>query len=343
MTKRIISFVLVFVMLLGICVSAASCAQLEEYVGLENMGQDYIDKYHPDLGQAGGEGNDTPTPGKPGGEIVDNSNNHHDPDVPREEGCNLITFFWNNPLWVKDPAKLAQCDIWCWWDGGEGGGRMMKQCEYGAMLTLNIPKGVTEVGFIVRTGCSDPGGTSWGNASKDCGPDDLFATIEGDDTFIYLRGGKSDANQYHSNDGGKTLTVIKKFNLAGIVNENTIEFIVTPATKITSLNYVKVYDGDKEIPVTGISCLNKSTTNGKITVDAKLDITKTYTVAIKDFGEMNVVPTDVFDTDWFAENYHYDGDDLGATINDNGTTTFKVWAPTASKVLLNLFTSGHEG
>ena len=346
MTKRIISFVLVFIMLLGICVSAASCAQLEDYVGLENMGQDYIDKYHPDYGQAGG---DQPDPEKPdsgnvgGGDIIDNSNNHHDPDVPREEGCNLITFFWNNPLWVNDPAKLAQCDIWCWWDGGEGGGRMMKQCEYGAMLTLNIPKGVTEVGFIVRTGCSDPGGTSWGNASKDCGPDDLFATIEGDDTFIYLRGGKSDANQYHSNDGGKTLTVIKKFNLAGIVNENTIEFIVTPATKITSLNYVKVYDGDKEIPVTGISCLNKSTTNGKITVDAKLDITKTYTVAIKDFGEMNVVPTDVFDTDWFAENYHYDGDDLGATINDNGTTTFKVWAPTASKVLLNLFTSGHEG
>ena len=335
MTKRILSFVLVVVMLLGICVSTASCVQLEEFIGYENLPEDYLDKYYPN-GVGGGEGNNDDI-------IVDNSNNHHDPEVERLPGHNLITFFWNNPLWVKDPAKLAKCDIWCWWDGGEGGGRMMKQCEYGAMLTLNIPEEVTEVGFIVRTGCTDPGGTSWGNANKDCGPDDLFATIEGPDTFIYMRGGKSDANQYHSYDGGKTLVPIQKFNLAGMVDTNKIEYIITPATKFTDISQFKIYDGDREIKITGVNSLNRKSTSGIITVDETLDITKTYTVKLDGFDtEKPVVPTDIFDTDAFAAQYHYDGNDLGAVINGN-KTTFKVWAPTASKVVLNLFESGHEG
>ena len=328
MTKRLISLVLVVMMLFGIGVSAVSCAMLEEFVGEENLGQDYMDKYYPDRNQASG---------------TDNGNNQHDPNVQREEGCNLITFFWNNKLWTNDPNKLAKCDIWCWWDGADGKGYMMTPCEYGAMLTLNIPKEVTEVGFIVRTNCTDPGGTSWGNASKDCGDDDLFATIEGDDTFIYLRGGRSDANQYHSVDGGKTLQVIQKFNLAGMVDTNKIEYIITPETKFTDISQFKVYDGDREIKVSAVSNLNKKRSSGVITVAEELDITKTYTVVLDGFKDSKpVVPTDIFDTKAFAEKYHYDGDDLGAVINGD-KTTFKVWAPTAAKVVLNLFKSGHEG
>ena len=354
MRNRLVSLLLVALMLFSIVVTTVSCAQLEQFVGYENLGDDYINKYYPnglpgtgnggtgDIGGNGGNGGNGGIEDDDDDVIVDNSNNHHDPDVERLPGHNLITFFWNNPLYVKDPAKLAKCDIWCWWDGGDGGGRMMKQCEYGAMLTLNIPEGVSEVGFIVRTNCTDPGGTSWGNASKDCGPDDLFATIEGPDTFIYLRGGKSDANQYHSYDGGKTLQVIQKFNLAGMTDTNKIKYIITPATKFTSIDQFEVYDGDRKIEVTGVNSLNRTSANGTVTVAEELDITKTYTIKLKGFGEKNVVPTEIFDTDEFAAKYHYDGNDLGAVINGSNTT-FKVWAPTASKVVLNLFKSGHEG
>ena len=359
MRNRLLSLVLVVVMLFGICVTTASCAQLEQFVGYENLGDDYINTYYPDgipgyeggTGGNGGSNNNGGNTGNNGGNTGDDEDegvfvdtvSKHDTAVERLPGHNLITFFWNNPLWVKDPAKLAKCDIWCWWDGGEGGGRMMKQCEYGAMLTLNIPEGVTEVGFIVRTNCTDPGGTSWGNANKDCGADDLFATIEGADTFIYLRGGKSDANQYHSYDGGKTLQPIKKFNLAGMTDTNKIKYIVTPATKFTSIDEIEVYDGDRKIEITNVNSLNRTSTNGTITVAEELDITKTYTVKLKGFKDRkNVVPTEIFDTKAFADKYHYDGTDLGATINGSNTT-FKVWAPTASKVVLNLFESGHEG
>ena len=51
--------------------------------------------------------------------------------------------------------------------------------------------------------------------------------------------------------------------------------------------------------------------------------------------------TAVFDSEEFIRRYTYDGDDLGSTIHPNGSTTFKVWAPTASKVILNLFAAGN--
>ncbi|MBQ7326196.1 MAG: type I pullulanase [Clostridia bacterium] len=338
MTKRILSFVLVVVMLLGICVSTASCVQLEEFIGYENLPEDYLDKYYPDREQAGGE-NDDENNGENGGGSGVIIPNKHDPDVERLPGHNLLTFYWNNRSWTSKESTLAKCDMWCWWDGADGKGYLWKQCEYGAMVTFNIPEEVTEVGFIVRKNCNDPGGTSWGNAQKDCGEDDLFATIEGPDTFIYLKGGKSD--QYHSNDGGKTLQVIQKFNLAGMVDTNKIEYIITPATKFTGIEQFKVFDGDREIKISNVSSIDRKSATGIITVDEELDITKTYTVKIDGFKDSRpVVPTDIFDTEEFAKEYHYDGNDLGATINGNGTTTFKVWAPTASKVVLNLFEKG---
>lgn len=57
-----------------------------------------------------------------------------------------------------------------------------------------------------------------------------------------------------------------------------------------------------------------------------------------------VVFTYYFDSAEFVKNYTYDGDDLGATLDSetNPTkTTFKVWAPTSSKMMLNLYNTGN--
>ena len=63
---------------------------------------------------------------------------------------------------------------------------------------------------------------------------------------------------------------------------------------------------------------------------------------IEGYGEIAAVPTGLFDSPAFMENYTYDGDDLGAVIHGDNTT-FKVWAPTASQVVLNLFEAGDGG
>ena len=254
--------------------------------------------------------------------------------IPKEEGYNQITFYWSHP------GVIENCDIWAWWDGKEGSGYIMHPCDYGAKVVLNVPVGIEQIGFIVRTGCSEPGGSSWGEATKDGTSEDRFAVIEGEETFIYLKSG--DAAQYTSQDGGKTLTMIKKFTLAGMTDFHKIQYNVTPKTAITSYKQVKVYEGDKELTILDISNMGKEVTGGIIEVEETLDISKNYRVVIEGYGEKAVVPTSIFDSEYFIENYTYDGDDLGAIINGD-KTTFKVWAPTASKVVLNLFTSGHEG
>jgi pullulanase len=254
--------------------------------------------------------------------------------IPKEDGFNQITFYWSHPGVIED------CDVWCWWDGKEGSGYVMHPCNYGGKVVINIPEGIEQVGFIVRTGCSEPGGSSWGEATKDATSEDRFAVIEGKETFIYLKSG--DPAQYSSKDGGKTLTMIKKFTLAGMLDFHNIQYNITPKATITKYSQVKVYDGDNELTVLSITNMGKAATTGIIEIEETLDISKNYRVVIEDYGEKSVVPTKIFDSPYFIENFTYDGNDLGAVINGD-STTFKVWAPTASKVVLNLFKEGNGG
>ena len=251
--------------------------------------------------------------------------------LPLEDGYNQLTLYWSHN------GTYENCDVWIWWGDKAGQGHLFHECAYGAKMVVNVPEDVSEVGFIVRKDCSEPGGSSWGSATKDY-DQDRFAIIDGRETVIYLKSG--DASQYKSEDGGKTLEMIKKFSMAGMVDENMIEYTVTPKTTITSLDKVKVFEGDREIKIKSLSSLNKAATIGYIEVEESLDLSKNYRVEIEGYGAKAVVPTTIFDSDYFAENYHYDGKDLGSVINGD-STTFKVWAPTASKVVLNLYSDGH--
>ena len=251
---------------------------------------------------------------------------------PLQEGYNQVIFYWNGS------NNYDNCDVWAWWDGKDGKGYRFHECSYGGKAVIQVPEGISQIGFIVRKDCSDPGGSSWGSAAKDYAQD-RFAAIEGRQTEIYLKPG--DASQYQSNDGGKTLNMIQKFTLAGITDRNMIQYRISPKATITSPDQVKVYEGDRELPIASISSLGKEAVSGYIQVAEELDLSKHYRVSIIGYGEKDAVPTDVFDSQYFADHFHYDGSDLGAVISGD-TTTFKVWAPTASKVVLNLFTAGND-
>ena len=310
---RIISFLLVVVMLFSL--SLTSCNLIAKFTGSNKNEESNNDK------------NDDKTED---GWVMPEDEYR----LPLEDGYNQITFYWSHP------GVIENCDVWAWWDGKEGSGYIMHPCDYGAKVVINVPEGIEQVGFIVRTECSEPGGASWGQATKDATSEDRFAVIEGKETFIYLKSG--DAAQYSSNDGGKTLTMIKKFTLAGMTDFHKIQYNITPQAAITKYSQVKVYEGDKELTVLSISNMGKEVTSGIIEIEETLDISKNYRVVIEGYGERAVVPTSIFDSDYFIENYTYDGNDLGAVINGD-KTTFKVWAPTASKVVLNLFNAGNGG
>ena len=247
--------------------------------------------------------------------------------LPLEDGYNQVTFYW------KYSQSIENADMWIWYEGQDGRGYVFTPWEHGGKVVLNVPESVTQIGYIVRRDCSDPGGSSWGSATKDY-EQDRFAVVEGKQTVIYLKTG--DASQYKSSDGGKTLDMAKKINIIGIADANKLEYKISPKTTITDLSQVKVFCEGKEVAVANLSSLGKETTSGEIELAEVLDLGSSYTVSIEGYGEQVAVPTAIFDSQYFADNYHYDGNDLGAVIHGDDTT-FKVWAPTASKVVLNLF------
>ena len=252
--------------------------------------------------------------------------------LPREPGTRQLTLYWK-----KAGADINTCDVWMWWDGGDGAGHLFSPCAYGFKCQVNVPESVSEVGFIVRTACSDPGGKSWGSATKDY-DGDRFAVLEGEETFIYLVSG--DGEQYHSSDGGQTLEGIRVFNMAGIVSDNEIQYFISPATRL-SKDQVSVRADGKELAVASLSSENNEVITGRIVMAEPLDITKQYEVEIEGFGVHPAMPTGIFDSPAFAETYLYDGDDLGAIITEEGTT-FKLWAPTAAQVDLKLYPAGSD-
>ena len=252
--------------------------------------------------------------------------------LPMEEGYKQITFYWD----YKGDASTAS--FWIWPDGGNGHSYQVYECQYGVKCVVNIPEDVTRLGFIAIYGCSSVGGDTWPGGTKDY-DGDRFVNLVEDNTVVYLKSG--DPNVYFSDDGGKTLYMDLEIKIAGITSFDTIKYKLNSAKRITSLDQIKVLDGTREVEILSLSTMNNSVNHGVITLAEKLDLSKTYTLQVEDYGSKVIVPTTVFDCDEFTANYTYDGDDLGATINGDGSTTFKVWAPTASKVVLNLFTAGN--
>ena len=228
-------------------------------------------------------------------------------------------------------------DLWIWWEGQVGRGFLLNECDYGCCCTVSVPYSVRTVGFIVRTNCSDPGKDYWGMAKKDY-PEDRYIVLKEEKTDIYLVSGSS--LQYTSSDGGRTLTEVRNILFASICSLDRIRFYVSPYARLKNIDSVRVSCGDIILNVKSVSSLNVCSGSGVITLAEELDMHKIYTVSIDGYGSLNAVPTDVFDTDSFEKKYNYSGDDLGVSF-ENNQVVFRLWAPTASTVILNLYHSGY--
>ena len=310
--KRMLALALAALMLLGLF---SGCAQTKSAPAAETVPPAPAD-----------EAAEAPAPAQSAAE--------EEYSLPPEEGCRQLTLYWKGPS-----DSYENCDVWVWFPGRDGHGELFHPCPYGAKVVLNVPQAVEEVGFIVRRDCSDPGGSSWGEATKDY-DGDRFAVLTGDSTAIYLKSG--DSMQYTSKDGGLSLEPIRVFKMAGIQSPTEISYTVSPAVRIDSLDQIRVLDGEKALAIESLSSLGNEVVLGTIKLAEPLDLGRNYTVEIEGYGSAPAVPTGIFDSKEYVADYVYDGDDLGATIRGD-ETVFKLWAPTASAVTLRLFEKGDGG
>lgn len=247
-------------------------------------------------------------------------------ELPLEEGCRQVTIYYNRD------AGYADCDVWLWYGSVAGRGYAFHECEYGAKVIVNVPAATEEIGFIIRTGSSDPGGTTWTSEKKDGTDSDRKIALKGDYTVVYTKAG--DGNNYSSNDGGKTLEIIRFLSMADMQDATHVKITLSDNSAVTK-DKVKVTKAD------GSTVEVASVNNNVLTFASPLDLSTAYKVTVEGLDSKPVVPLTYFDSKAFAAEYTYEGE-LGA-IYSSTSTTFRLWAPTASSVKLNLYEKGNGG
>ena len=289
-----------------------------------------------------GTGGDEDNPGTGGDEggDEDNPGTGGDEDNPGDKQDDAIRVVFH----ITGRSNYSDCDIWLWYGTAAGKGYLLTYKDsYGVYTFVDVPAGTESVGFIVRTGCSDPGGTTWGEkATKDATGDDRSVPLS--DRFIkdgqldlYLKMG--DARNYISNNGGKTIEEMKLIQLADLTGDlNKLRYNISPAAAVTK-EMVTVTDtsNDRVIPVSSVDARTSS-----ITLTENLDVAGTYKLEIDGYGDAPVVPNTYFSSVNFNKNYQYDGK-LGVELTVTNKAIFRLWAPTCKSVALNIYDSGTEG
>ena len=262
-----------------------------------------------------------------------------------EKETEAIRFHYHRKNDDGSRSVYRKWQIWAWdiTNGGNGSAHTFTHYDdYGVYVDINLSeindKPIKVLGFIVAI-TSD-----W---TKDVGVDrdiEIPETAKGGKLDVYLMTG-----------------IEKIYYDAESPLKNSISMSVLMPTSgalvRTYFNIINDFKFNKEKisvkvddePVTGftVSEYNESRKYFEITFQNDLDLTKN-TVIYYAFDESWIDSIKVntylyFDNENFAKDYTYEGNDLGVSFDNEAApskTTFKVWAPTSSKVLLNIFSSG---
>ncbi|ARI79178.1 pullulanase [Halobacillus mangrovi] len=117
---------------------------------------------------------------------------------------------------------------------------------------------------------------------------------------------------------------------AEVVEDNKIVAYLNQVGKEVSINDIKLFD--QEGRLVNIKALDQAGSELHITTERSLDVTKTHSIEIKKDRKPVSVSWELID-----QKFAYDGNDLGVTLQEDGTATLKVWSPKASQVSVRLF------
>ncbi len=230
-------------------------------------------------------------------------------------------------------------NLWLWPQGGNGagygfdedGGTIVTD-SWGAVATIDmVANGMTEVsqiGVIVRL-------NEW--AAKDIDKDRYIivpTAVENGELHVYfVQGDERIGYSIDDPDGpDKSDKVINAY----FTDVQTIKFTLTSIVEQSDIT-LKVND-----IITAPQSITLSYNSGTMRLTSNVDLTKTYVLEVDFSGLIKdyIVTFDgIYDTTQFEDAYFYEGDDLGAVVDGN-STEFKLWAPIASSVILNIYDSG---
>jgi pullulanase len=129
--------------------------------------------------------------------------------------------------------------------------------------------------------------------------------------------------------------MINTFFSAKLASYETIAVFIFSEVRKPNSAKIKLIKNDEEI--TDLQIVKQSFINGLEFYECrpknKIELGNEYAISIESFGVTPLVMDDATSFKNFDDEYFYSGDDLGFTYS-NEKTTWKVWAPLASKVVL---------
>jgi pullulanase len=229
----------------------------------------------------------------------------------------------------REDGDYELWDVWLWPDGGEGAGYPFEEEDGDMVATMTVPAGATRVGFIVRT-------EDW---TKDIEQDqyiDISEVISGT-VHAYVESGVEGAVKEYGDD----VVTGTKLKSAIYDGKNTVTVLFTGELDADQEKSFYVIGRQGEIEVTEVALKEKASESEfyyDLTIAEELDVNRNYRVGFE-YEEYQINMPIVYSTPEFEEKFTYEGDDLGAVYSKD-KTAFRVWAPTAEAVFLNLYESG---
>lgn len=246
------------------------------------------------------------------------------PAMAAEDGV-TIKLHYHRPDGVYD-----DWGVWFWDFGKEGADYPFVE-ENGEMVATYVADHeTTKVGFIVKL-------PNW--AQKDVNEDqfiELGGVISGT-IHIYVESGVKGYETVYGDDVVKAI----KIKEAEYDGDLTVHVTTTDPLPGDPNEAFTLTENGEAVSISGIRVSEKEADEYTIQLNGKLNHKNVYKI-IYDNKEYDIVIPDQFSTDAFEAEYTYTGNDLGATWTSE-KTTFRVWAPTANDVKVNLYTSGTEG
>ncbi|MGN1456914.1 MAG: type I pullulanase [Acutalibacteraceae bacterium] len=231
--------------------------------------------------------------------------------------------------YLREDGNYDKWSLWTWTDSDGWSTDFVDEGDAnGAVATVEVPDGATSLGFIVRKGnweAKDPDG----DRSVDIGAV-VSGTID-----VYCKSGSADFDVVNGSD----VVLGTKLTKATLNTRTEIAYTLTQADEeVTAEEFVVADALGNPLTITGIT---PDGAKGTITVAEEMDYLKNYTITFRG-TTINVKMPEYFSSKEFEDMYTYDGDDLGATYTKE-KTSFRVWAPTADQLYLNLYDEGNGG
>lgn len=254
-------------------------------------------------------------------------------ETTADDSGNSATEITVNLHYLRDDGTYDGWNVWLWPDGGDGNAYQFgtEADDNGVVTTATFPAGTEKVGFIVRL-------NEWEKKDFD---GDQFIELTGilaGSVDVYVVSG-TEGYTMEQGDDCVTGLGVSKAEMA----DDYLTITVTVTQEWSDDNALTVKDSEgNDVAIASTTVDESNAKKLTIVLSEEADHFGGYKVVLNGTYEYDIEVPDYFSTEEFEAAYTYDGDDLGFTWTKE-STTFKVWAPTASAVSVNLYESGTKG